>query len=56
MEHLVSNVKNIKDSLYRIGRYIKDKTIIDSNTNNIKDLESIGIIVWELLSAIYDSH
>jgi len=56
MKHLVSDVKNIKDSLYRIGIYIKGKTIIDSNTNNIKDLEDIGITVWEFLSAVYDSH
>ncbi|KAL9709048.1 hypothetical protein Ac2012v2_8333 [Leucoagaricus gongylophorus] len=56
MEHLVSDVKNIKDSLRRMGRYIKGKSIIDNNANSIKDLDSVGKAVWEFLSAVYDSH
>lgn len=55
MEHLVSDVKNIKDSLCRMGKYIRGKSI-DSNPNNIKDLEGVGKTVWEFLSSIYDSH
>jgi len=53
MEHLVFNIKNIKDSLCRMGKYIQGKSI-DSNPNNIKDLEDIGKAVWEFLSSIYD--
>jgi len=45
MEHLASNIKNIKDFLCRMRRYIKDKSIIDSNANSIKDLDSIGKVV-----------
>jgi len=56
MEHLVSDVKNIKDSLLRIGKYIKGKSIIDGNANSVKDLEGVGKVVWEFLSAVYDSH
>ena len=56
MEHLVSDVKNIKESLHRMGRYIKDKTINGNNTNDIKDLESIGKVVWKFLSMVYDLH
>ena len=41
MEHLASNVKNIKDSLCRIEKYIWGKSI-DSNPNNIKDLKGIS--------------
>ena len=55
MEHLASDVKNIKDSLQRMGKYIRDKSI-DSNPNNIKDLEGVGKAVWEFLSSIYNSH
>jgi len=44
MEHLVSDIKNIKDSFQRIGKYIRGKSI-DSNSNNIKDLEGIGKMV-----------
>jgi len=53
---VVATTKNIKDSLLRIGKYIKGKSIIDGNANSINDLESIGKVVWEFLSAIYDSH
>jgi len=56
MEHLASDVKNIKDSLYRMGKYIKGKSIIDSNANSVKDLDNIGKVVWEFLSAVYNSH
>ena len=55
MEYLVSDIKNIKDFLCRMGKYIWGKSI-DSNSNNIKDLESVGKAVWEFLSSIYNSH
>ena len=45
MEHLVLDIKNIKDSLLRIGKYIKGKSIINSNANSIKDLEGMGKVV-----------
>jgi len=44
MEHLVLDIKNIKDSLWRMGKYIRDKSI-NSNPNNIKDLEGVGKMV-----------
>jgi len=56
MEHLALDVKNIKDSLYRMGKYIRGKSIDNTNPNNVKDLESIGNAVWEFLSSIYDLH
>ena len=55
MEHLVSDIKNIKDSLQRIKKYIRDKSI-DNNSNNIKDLEDVGKAVWKFLSSIYNSY
>ena len=41
MEHLVSDIKNIKNSLQRMGKYIRDKSI-DNDSNNIKDLKDVG--------------
>jgi len=41
MEHLVSNIKNIKESHQRIGKYIKAKSV-NTNPNDVKDLNSIG--------------
>jgi len=55
IEHLVSDIKNIKDSLCRMGKYIRGKSI-DSNPNNIKDLEGVSKAVWEFLSSIDNSH
>jgi len=53
IEYLASDIKNIKKSLCRMENYIKDKSV-NSNPNNVKDLESIGKVVWEFLSTIYD--
>jgi len=55
IEYLASDVKNIKDVLRRMGKYIRGKSI-DSDPNNIKDLKGIGKTIWEFLSSIYDSH
>jgi len=40
MEHLASNVKNIKEFLQRMGKYIQGKSI-DNNSNNIKNLRHV---------------
>jgi len=42
MEHLASDVKNIKDSLIRMCKYILGKTIDGNKANNIKDLKGVG--------------
>jgi len=44
MEYLVSNIKNIKEFLCRMGNYIKDKSV-NSNPNNIKDLDGMDKMV-----------
>jgi len=56
IEYLASDIKNIKDFLCRMGKYIRGKLIDNTNYNDIKDLEGIGNMVWEFLSSIYDSH
>ena len=55
MEHLASDIKNIKEFLYRMGNYIKDK-FVNSNPNDVKDLDSVGKTVWEFLSIVYNTH
>ena len=44
------------DSLYKMGKYIKDKAIIDNNPNKVKDLEGVSKVIWEFLSTVYNSH
>ena len=55
MEYLVSDIKNIKEFLWRMGKYIKGKSV-NTNSNNVKDLDSIGKEIWKLLSVVYNSH
>jgi len=40
--HLVSDIKNIKDSLIRMRKYILGKAIEGNKANSIKDLKGIG--------------
>lgn len=56
MEHLVSNIKNIKESLHRIQKYILDKLIDGDKANDVKDLEGVRKVAWEFITALYKSH
>jgi len=56
IEHLASNINNIKESLGRIQKYILGKTIERDNANNIKDLEDVGKAVWDLILSLYEAH
>jgi len=42
IEHLGSNIRNIKELLFRMEKYILSKYIDGSKANNIKDLEGLG--------------
>ena len=42
MEHLASDIKNIKESLVRMKKYIQGKSIEDNKVNNIEDLKDIS--------------
>jgi len=48
MEHLASDIKNIKDSLIRMRKYILGKSIEGDKANSVKDLEGVGKAVWGL--------
>jgi len=56
MEHLASDVQNIKKSLTRMWRYILGKSIDNDKANEVKNLEDIGKAIWEFISVIYKSH
>jgi len=42
MKYLAFNIKNIKESLGRMQKYILSKAIESDKTNNIKDLKDVG--------------
>ena len=56
MEHLISDIKNIKDSLSRMYKYILGKSINNDKANNIKNLKGVSKVAWEFISAIYKAH
>ena len=56
MEHLASNIKNIKESLGRMQKYILSKTIESNKANNIKDLEDVGKVAWRFISSLYEAY
>jgi len=49
-------MKNIKESLTRIWKYILDKTIKGGEANNVKDLEGIDKTAWEFILSLYKVH
>ena len=55
MEHLASDVKNIKESLHCIGKYILNKKIEQGKANNIADLRGVCEAAWNFISSIYEA-
>ena len=43
MENLASDVKNIKDSLIRMHKYILGKSIDSDKANSIKNLKGVNM-------------
>ena len=55
MKHLGSDIKNIKELLFRIEKYILSKGIDGSKANKIKDFKGLGKAAWRFISALYTS-
>lgn len=56
MEHLVSDIKHIKESLRKMQKYIFNKSIKGDKANDVKDLEDVREVAWEFISALYESY
>jgi len=56
IEHLGSDGKNIKDSLRFMTKYITNKQIESSKTNNLDDFKGIGEAVWNFISSVYEAN
>ena len=56
MKYLASNIKNIKNSLHRMQKYILGKVINGDRANDIKDLKDVSKVVWRFIIALYKSH
>jgi len=55
MEHLPLDIENIKVSIHHISKYILNKSVKRGKVNDFDNLNGIGKVVWEFISAFYDS-
>jgi len=53
MEHLGSDIKNIKELLSRMEKYVLSQSIDGNKANDIKNFESLGKTAWRFISALY---
>jgi len=56
IEHIALDAKNIKDSLNFIARYITNKQVDSSNSNDLEDFNGIGEAIWNFISSVYQSN
>ena len=56
MEYLASDAKNIKDSLNFIAKYISNKQIDLSKSNDLDDFNDISKVVWNFISLVYQAN
>ena len=56
IEYLALDIKNIKEFLSRMYKYILGKSINNDKANDVKDLEGVGKVAWEFLLVIYEAH
>jgi len=56
MKYLVSDIKNIKESLGRMQKYILSKTIEDDKANDIPDLKGVSKVAWRFIFSLYEAH
>jgi len=53
IEHISSNIENIKVSLMGVTDYIINKSVDRGKVNNFNDLKGVGKVTWNLIFAFY---
>ena len=56
IKQITSNFKSIRDSLNFMARYITNKKVKSSNTNDLLDFDSMGDSIWNFISSVYQSN
>ena len=54
IEHLPSDINNIKVSLKQITKYILNKYVKKDKVNDFKDLNGVSKVAWEFISSLYN--
>ena len=52
IKQITSDIRNIKDSLNFMARYISNKKVNTSKTNKLEDFHSIGNSIWNFISLV----
>jgi len=55
VEHIALDLKNIKQSLNFMAKYISNKKVNPKLSNDLEDFNGIGDMVWNFLSSVYQS-
>ena len=55
IKHLASDVKNIRESLYHMMKYILNKSTKNGKANKVNDLKGIGETAWDFILSLYKS-
>ena len=55
VEHIALDLKNIKQSLNFMAKYISNKKVNPKSSNNLEDFNGISNAVWNFLSSVYQS-
>jgi len=55
VKHIASDLKNIKQSLNFMVKYISNKKVNPKSSNDLNDFDGIGDAVWNFLSSVYQS-
>ena len=56
IEHLGSDIKNIKNSLNFMAKYISNKKIESLKSNDLEDFKCIGEATWNFISLVYNTN
>ena len=56
IEHLGSDIKNIKNSLNFMAKYISNKKIKPLKSNDLEDFKCIGEATWNFISLVYNAN
>ena len=53
IEHFALDLKNIKDSLNFMVKYISNKQVNNSKANELNDFDGMGNAIWNFISLVY---
>ena len=55
IEQITLDTKNIKVTLDFMAKYITNKQVSSTNTNDLKDFDSMGDAIWKFISSVYEA-